>query len=99
MDQGKSQDVPAATPTEEAFRFPPINDKTLFFQLPGTGDVWMGFNPARFPLRVVLAWAAFIIEQYFFDFAQRVQAAQAGAPGLAKKKKSLMSIMSGGRIQ
>jgi len=81
---------------KETFRFPPITDKTLCFQLQGSGDVWMGFNPAKFPRTVILAWCAFQIENFFADFTRRVQEMREKSQG--KAKKSLREIMSGGLL-
>ena len=95
MDIQEPQSAPAAEakPEQHPFRFPPIVDKTLCFQLP-SGDVWMGFNPAKFPLRVVLAWAAFEVEQYFAQFVALVRAAEEKA-NQPKQKKSMLQILGG----
>lgn len=98
MENQPAQDAPGATPeaaksAEIAFRFPPIADKTLCFQLP-SGDVWMGFNPAKFPLRVVLAWSAFQVEQYYALFMDRMRDAQAKAHE-PKPKRGIRDIILG----
>jgi hypothetical protein len=100
MENQPAQDAPGATPeaaksAELAFRFPPIADKTLCFQLP-SGDVWMGFNPAKFPRDVIRAWVCFQVEQYFALFMERIREAQHAAQHPPKKEhKSLRQILSG----
>ena len=97
MENQEPKDKPAATPEvkndQPAFRFPPITDKTLCFQLP-SGDVWMGFNSSKFPLRVVLAWAAFQVEQYYALFMDRMRDAQAKAQE-PKHKRGIRDIILG----
>ena len=86
----------AAKPEQPSFRFPPITDKTLCFQLTGSGDVWMGFNPAKFPRDVIRAWVCFQVEQYFALFMERIREAQHAAQHPPKKEhKSLRQILSG----
>ena len=95
MGNPETQDKPAATPPEaekESFRFPPISDKTLCFQLTGSGDVWMGFNPAKFPRDVIRAWVCFQVEQYFALFMDQIRAAQQKADQ-PKPKKSMLQIL------
>ena len=100
MEKGNPTAEPTAIPPEAAkpeqpsFRFPPITDKTLCFQLTGSGDVWMGFNPAKFPLRVVLAWSAFQVEQYYALFMDRMRDAQAKAHE-PKTKRGIRDIILG----
>lgn len=102
MEIQEPKDKPAETPTpaakpEDNFRFPAITDKTICLQIPGTGDVWLGFNPARFYPRVVLAWAAFQIENAYANVEDRIRAARAKGQGQheKKEKKSLLQILSG----
>ena len=102
MEKGNPTAEPTAIPPEAAkpeqpsFRFPPITDKTLCFQLPGSGDVWMGFNPAKFPRDVIRAWVCFQVEQYFALFMERIREAQHAAQHPPKKEhKSLRQILSG----
>ena len=96
MENQEPKDKPAATSPEvekESFLFPPITDKTIAFQLPNTGDIWLGFNPSKFPLRVILAWCAFQVEQYYAQFMSRVQEAREAAQQ-PKHKKSIRDILT-----
>ena len=97
MENQEPKDAPTATPEaanpeQPSFRFPPITDKTLCFQLPGSGDVWMGFNPAKFPRDVIRAWVCFQVEQYFALFMDQIRAAQQKADQ-PKPKKSMLQIL------
>ena len=98
MDQGKSQEQPAEKPEaeQEPFRFPPVTNQTIITQNPITGDVWLGFNPARFPRLVVLAWAAFQVESVYAQFMAAIQAQQQAAEKIGRNgKRGILDILRG----
>lgn len=102
MGNPETATVPESKPAElqnaqpAAFHFPPITDRTLVTVNPQTGDIWLGFNPARFSLRVVLAWAAFQIENTYQMLEDKIRQAQVTMDNSQKKKpkKSLRDILT-----
>lgn len=97
MGNPETDKTEAVPEKEDNFRFPPVTNSPILTQNRITGDVWLGFNCAKFPLRVILAWCAFQVENIYFQFEQQIRAAQQ-ARGLDikgdGKKKSMRDILT-----
>jgi len=78
---------------EEHYTFPPCSAHPVITQNKLTGDLWLGFNPARMPRPVSLAWVAFQVEQIYAQLEAQIEA-QRKVLADPKAKRSIRDIMT-----